>query len=264
MKRYTGTCYIGVVGGDNTPTRALTSIMSIKRRDGDSVPKFIMATKGFSARQMHVDAFMESGHDFMLFLDHDMIFEPDTLERLRSHERPYISGLYLRRQTAPLGLIWYKPFSGEWPFENWIDDPQRGKLHEIGASGWGCMLVHRDVITDTREILKGEPDIIEDDMDVWPYDLNAVMSGSEKIRPLRVDKKVIVGSDVRYPFYAKAAGYTLYGDPDVRPSHVTEYALRCDDYAAMTGEPLEHLRTITNEEIAKRRNEIRRLKAALV
>lgn len=217
---YTGTCYIGVVGPDTIPTQAILTIMNIKREEGDAPPRFVMGTKGYETRQKHINAFMESDHDFILLLDHDMIFEPDTLSRLRSHKRPYVSGLYMRRRFAPMASVWYEPFSGEWPMMPFLEDPERGRLHEIGASGWGCVLIHREVIENTRPLLGGEWDVLEDDMNAWPT------TG----KPLRPSFNP-VGSDIRFPFFALHAGYQMYGDPDVRPAHLLSYPLSPNDYS---------------------------------
>ena len=231
--KYTGSVYIGVAGSDNVPVLSSVSIFNIQRREGDEL-KVYAGTKGYVTRQLHINYFMESEHDFILLLDHDMIFEPDTLERLRSHEKPFVSGYYLRRQHSPMYSVWYEPFDGNWPHKNFLDEPAVDRLYPIGASGWGCILIHRDVIEATREITKGELDVIEDDMDVWPYDLGAVLRGEERIRPLRVVKDEIVGSDIRFPFYAKEAGYQLLGDASVRPQHVILYPLRVEDYGAQS------------------------------
>jgi hypothetical protein len=68
--------------------------------------------------------------------------------------------------------IWFKPYVGKFPYEIWIGHPERNKLHKIGASGWGCVLVHREEILAVRALMKGEAEIAEDDMDLWPYDLS--------------------------------------------------------------------------------------------
>lgn len=232
---YNGTCYIGVVGPDTIPAAAILSIMNITRRPGDAPPELRMATKGYEARQMHIQRFLETGHDWILMLDHDMLFEPDTLERLRSHGLPYVSGLYMRRRHNPILPVWFQPYDGTFPFRRFTAVPERGRLHPIGASGWGCILIHREVIEKTRPILKGEWEVIEDDMDVWPYDLDAVLAGREQIRPL-TRRSQPVGSDVRYPFYALQAGYQLMGDPDVRPAHILDYPLSPDDYEGIPAE----------------------------
>lgn len=220
------TVYIGVAGGaEMIHFSAYASIMNMARRDGDGFPTFIQGTKGYEVRQQHFNRFIASQHDWMLLLDGDMVFEPDTLERLRSHERPYVSGLYCYRTLSPIRLMWFKPWDGQWPYKPWIDPPERGRLHKIGASGWGCMLIHRDVVNGTRgTILKDELDVIEDAMYAWPR------YPDEPERILRGTRQSIIGSDIRYPFYALAAGFQLYGDPDVRPRHLLTYGLSPDDY----------------------------------
>ena len=217
---YDGTVYIGVVGPDMIPVQAVISIMNIQRRPGDAAPRFQMATKGYEARQIHINQFLDSEHDWILLLDHDMIFPGDTLERLRSHGRPYVSGLYMRRRHSPMLPVWYEPYMGEWSMMPFTADPERGRLHELGASGWGCILIHRTVIEETRFFLGGEWEVIEDDMDVDPV-TGEVLLGTKKP----------VGSDLRYPMFARRAGFVLYGDPDVRASHILSYPLSPDDYS---------------------------------
>jgi hypothetical protein len=191
-------------------------------------------------------------------MDHDQIFPADALERLRAHNLPYVSGYYLRRRFNPILPVWYEyGETNTFPMRPWTSEPERGQLHRLGASGWGCLLVHRQVIEAVKPLLKGEPEIIEDDMDLWPMDLERVMNaicqieGSstwstvkhyarilrQEIRPLRA-KKDIVGSDLRFPFFAREAGFTLYGDPDVRCGHVTHYPLCPDDFSRAVTEDL--------------------------
>lgn len=259
-KEYEGTVYTGVVGPESDYSVCWRSIIDMERRQGDEVPKFIVGTKGYELRQMHINNFMESNHSFLLMLDHDMVFPRDTLERLRSHKLPYVSGLYMRRQFQPMAPIWFHDNPrGHWPQSPYCELPESGILHKIGASGWGCILVHREVIQSVRPLLKGEPEVIEDDMDIWPYDLQKVMEALQalrelvnepmtkakqpalndwltqlegEIKPLRGTKDAI-GSDIRFPFFAKQAGYQLWGDPDVKPGHIVYYPLTVNDYANM-------------------------------
>lgn len=280
MKQYSGSVYVGVVGPTNEPGAARDSIAGIALRQGDIGPIFARATKGYEARQMHINKFIDSRAEFILFLDHDMIFPADTLERLRRHELPYVSGLYMRRQINPVVPIWFEPFNGKWPLAPWSGAIERGKLHKIGASGWGCVLVHRDVIMAVRALLKGEYEILEDDMDVYPYDLSRMLSTirslrtlaterpaastfwpalehhvsvlEQEFRPLRCDNEP-VGSDIRFPFFALKAGYQFYGDPEVRCGHIVDYALGMSDYEAFPAEVMETLKRNMASRISKDR-----------
>lgn len=264
-----GTVYIGTVGSELEHGQCHDSMMQMVKRPGD-VMQSIRATKGYEARQQHFDNFIESRADFIFLMDADMIFPENTLERLRSHGLPYVSGLYMRRMYAPIAPIWFRSApKGVMPLKWWTGQIEPNKLYPIGASGWGCVLIHRDVVLAVRDLLKGERDVIEDDMDVYPYDLARIVKAikilrksaddfdessqiavelavtvlEQEIRPLRVIKSN-VGSDVRYPFYAKLAGYQLIGDSGALCGHMLNYPLKPSDYqgfateydTAMTGD----------------------------
>jgi hypothetical protein len=51
----------------------------------------------------------------------------------------------------------------------------------------------------------------------------------QEIRPLRALKDHI-GSDLRFPFFAREAGFRLMGDPDVQCAHIVNYPLDPSDY----------------------------------
>ena len=285
-KEYGGTVYLGTVGSDTEVGAARDSIEKVQRRAGDSLITYVRATKGYEARQLHFNNFIEGKHDFLFLMDADQIFPADALERLRSHKLPYISGYYLRRRHAPILPVWYEYGPrGKWPMQPMTRDPERGKLTKLGASGWGCILVHREVVLAVEKLLKGEPFVIEDDMDLWPYDLPRVMAAvkalellrdtrpdeanlypamaehirvlREEIRPLRVVKDS-VGSDLRFPFFAREAGYTLWGDPEVRCSHVLNYPLHPDDYSATADEYRAQMTDTTIKEMAGEASRIRK------
>lgn len=257
-RRYEGTIYPCAVGSDTEAGVCRDSLAAIRFERGDAPLAISRATKGYEARQKHINEFLKSKHDFILMLDADMVFPVETAERLRGHGLPYVSGLYMRRNLQPLAPVWYRPFSGRFPMLPWVGPIQRGVLHPIGASGWGCMLIHRDVIMAVRGRLKGEWEVLEDDLDIYPYDLRAIMGAMRgiqnivetrpsldlllpaltdhyktlrrEIKPLRGDKADVVGSDIRFPFFALQAGYQLMGDPDLRPGHVIHYPLGAGDY----------------------------------
>lgn len=286
-QEYTGSCYVGCVGGELENGECRDSIDNIRLRNGDGLPVFIRATKGYEARQAHFDRWLNgTAHAFMLLLDHDMLFAPDTLERLRAHSLPYVSGFYLRRRFAPIAPIWFKLGKpGVLPMEIFTDVPESGKLVPIGASGWGCLLIHRDVAQAVQQRLKGEPLVIEDDMDVWPYDLPAILNAVMGLRALIAEKvsagtlrpalrehvetlereirilrgaRDCIGSDIRFPFFARLAGYTLMGDPDVKPAHMLNYPLSASDHAGQGEDNLKNAAAIMHNEYVE---EARRIKA---
>lgn len=275
-QKYTGSVYIAVVGSENENGECRDSIEGMIRRKKDTPPHYIRATKGYEARQTHLNNWYENTkHPFILFLDHDMVFPPFTLERLRSYRLPYISGLYMRRRYAPMAPVWFEYGEiGKMPMVPYTGVPHPGMLYKIGASGWGCILMHRDVVTAMKGILKGEPEILEDDMDVMPYDLKRVMAAvkniakdpaksqsvlQEELRPLR-GLKDTVGSDIRFPFYARLAGFDLYGDSGVMCEHMLNYPLTPADYI---GQSAGNVRDVTNAVRNEAAKETARIQKAL-
>lgn len=269
-KEYIGSCFVVVVGSENENGECRDSIESISLRPGDTRPVFVRGTKGYETRNIAFEKWLDkTAHPFMLLLDHDMVFPPDTLERLRAHRRPYVSGYYLRRRFAPMAPVWFEAFNG-WPVKPYTGDPERGKLHELGASGWGCILIHREVALAVKALLHGEALVLEDDMDVWPYSLSKILEALRGLRTLTTEKstelkerwrvfnesletleaqikplrghKAPVGSDVRFPFFALEAGYQLLGDPDVRVAHMLNYPLSPDDWSGQPAEAVQDQR----------------------
>lgn len=283
-KEYKGSVYIAVVGSETENGQCRDSIEAIKRRKGDSPPIFARATKGYEARQMHLNNWYDkTDHAFIFYLDHDMIFEPNALEQLRSHCLPYVSGFYMRRTFNPVSPVWFENGeAGKMPMKPFTAVPEKNRLYPIGASGWGCILIHRDVVTRTRKLLKGEPEIIEDDMDIAPYDLPLILQALKElddltrmggdamairenteillseIRPLRCVKDS-VGSDIRFPFYAKLAGFQLWGDSGVNCGHLVNYPVKMDDY---NNQPAHTVRSLSVAMHDSHTKEIARLQKA--
>ena len=253
-----GKVYIGVVGAEIEVSACRDSMERLTRRPGD-LYSFVRGTKGYETRQSHINRFMANPEmSFIFLMDGDMILPTDALERLREHGKPFVSGFYMRRRFDPIAPVWFEP-GDTLPFKPWSARVEANKLYEIGASGWGCILVHRMVIEAVRKILHGEPDIIEDDMDVWPYDLKEVMAGREKLRPLRAVKDVIMGSDIRFAFFARQVGFPLYGDSGVSCGHVLNYPVTMEDYNQV---PDDYIKKLADKYQADYDEESQKLEAA--
>lgn len=290
QKEYIGSCYIGVVGSENEIGECRDSIESITRRKRDTRPQYVRATKGYEARQMHLNNWYDgTKHPFLLLLDHDMKFPAFTLERLRSFRLPYISGFYMRRRYNPMAPVWfeYTP-QPQMPMIPYTGVPVANTLYKIGASGWGCILLHRDVVTAMRKILKGEPEIIEDDMDLYPYDLKKTFKAMQvldryfnnpatvnlaeaqkhyrtirtEIRPLR-GLKDSVGSDIRFPFYARLAGFDMHGDSGVVCEHMLNYPLSAHDYIGQSAANVRDVTIVVRQDAQRETEKIQKALAEL-
>lgn len=286
-ENYKGSCYIGVVGSENENGECRDSIEAIERGAKDEGPHYIRATKGYEARQLHLNNWYEqTKHPYILLLDSDMRFPAHTLKRLRSFGRPYVSGLYMRRRFAPIAPVWFE-YNAEprMPMIPFTQVPSPNTIYRIGASGWGCILLHRDVVTAVKPLLKGEPEILEDDMDIHPYDLpkvirslkvfqqilegyqpkpdvfkRALVNIVNEIRPLR-GMKDPVGSDIRFPYFARLAGFDLYGDTGVQCDHMLNYPLAASDYAGQPAANVRDLAISMHQQVAEEYERIQKATA---
>jgi hypothetical protein len=84
----------------------------------------------------------------------------------------------------------------------------------------------------------------------------------EQIRPLRVDKSII-GSDIRFPFFARAAGYKLHGDPDAVCGHNILYPMSPKDYEMGGGGYHEEQYKVIRKAVLDERRELMRQRKAL-
>lgn len=80
------------------------------------------------------------GYDYLFAVDHDVTFGPGTLERLLSHDKPVISGIY--RQRLPEQAIEIFDYDGR---RMKYEEISGVNLVEIGGCGFGCTLVKKEV-----------------------------------------------------------------------------------------------------------------------
>ncbi|WP_395753328.1 glycosyltransferase family 2 protein [Prosthecobacter sp.] len=88
------------------------------------------------ARNSLAADFLASDATHLLFLDTDLIFTPEHIKRLLSHDEPIVAGLYPKKQPE---LAWVcNVLPGEAP-------DARG-LQRVKYIGTGCLLIRRDVL----------------------------------------------------------------------------------------------------------------------
>ena len=116
--------------------------------------KLLKASLVYDARNQLVKYAREKGgYDFVLWLDSDMTFEPDLLDRLLEdiEGRQAVGGLCFGRRP-PFKPCIFKRLEVEQNgamlmprAENWYDYP-RDSLFEVEACGFACLLMRVDVL----------------------------------------------------------------------------------------------------------------------
>lgn len=89
--------------------------------------------------------------DYVMWFDSDMIFEPDTLQRLMKHmeTKDIVSGLYCRRAGSYEPVLFSKlnvDEKGDADWDGYNDYPS--EIFEVEGIGFGCVLMKVDVLLD--------------------------------------------------------------------------------------------------------------------
>jgi len=90
-------------------------------------------------RQLLANRALESKADYILWLDSDMHFPKDTVDRLLAHDKDIVAATYSTR-VKPLRSV---AFINQYDLDARLD--AKTGLHKVWAVGMGCMLVSRKV-----------------------------------------------------------------------------------------------------------------------
>lgn len=81
----------------------------------------------------------------LLFLDDDLLFHPDLLLKLLSHDRPIVSGLYYTKNSVPQPLVLHEDYGGT--AKSWTP----GDLVPCAAHGMGLCLIDAGLLRRVRD-----------------------------------------------------------------------------------------------------------------
>ena len=96
-----------------------------------------------NARNIACQKVLESGMEWLAFLDSDVRPQPDAFLRLLAHNKPIVSGVYHRR-SPPHGVpVAQKRYGGGRTWLKYL--PSQG-LMEVDVCGAGLMVIHRSVL----------------------------------------------------------------------------------------------------------------------
>ena len=198
---------------DMVSARFAQSLTTLKKVD-DCIVSFIIGSLIYDSRNRLAEYAVRINADYILWLDSDMTFPPDVLERmmkvLDEHEEiDVLSGLYFRR-AAPFTPVAFDVLEtdekGELKFEN-MDDVPDG-LREVAGCGFGCVLMKTDCLFD--------------------------IAGQEG--PVWFSPLANVGEDCAFCMRARKYGYKIYIDPSIEFGHMGYAAVTRGFYEATKGD----------------------------
>lgn len=198
---------------DMVSARFAQSLATLKKV-GKCTVSFLMGSLIYDSRNKLAGMAVEMEADYILWLDSDMVFRPDTLERMMKilDEHPEVdilSGLYFRRGHPFTPVLFSKLEIGEdglLDFADYNDVPD--ELFEIAGCGFGCVLMRTDCLLDIASQENGG---------VW-------------FTPL-----ANAGEDCAFCIRARKYGYNIYCDPSIDLGHMAYTPVTKAFYKALGG-----------------------------
>lgn len=193
--------------------RALQALgYAVRRSDASAA---IDRTRSELATQALAD-----GYEELLWIDSDISFEPEAVDRLRSHGLPLVGGLFARRGVAHFGCS-FLPGTGE------LTLGQGGAPVEVRYVGTAFLLTHRRVYEDVAKkfalpvcntAFPGAPPAV-------PYFLPMVIQDAEK-------GHWYLSEAWSFCERARQTGYKVLVDTAIRLFHYGRYGYGWEDVGA--------------------------------
>lgn len=199
---------------DMVSARFAQSLTTLKKV-GQCTVCFFIGSLVYDSRNRLTAMAVENECDYIMWFDSDMVFEPDTLERmikvLDEHpEVDILSGLYFRRGHPFTPVLFSKlevNEKNELEFNGYDDVPDG--LFEVAGCGFGCVLMRTECLMD----------------------IAAKEGGGVWFSPL-----VNAGEDCAFCIRARREGYRIFCDPSVQLGHMGYAPITRAFYEATKGE----------------------------
>lgn len=206
--------------------------MPVKGRPEPETDALIMELKdrGYSARILSECVFLDKsrsymatksimeGYDELMWIDADMVFDPDYVDILRAHDLPIVCGLYPKK--GPRGGI-AALLKGDCKK---IAFGQSGGLLEIHYAGLGFTYTKREVYDKMKD--KFNLPLCEngEDLgDLYPYFYPMIGYENSQYK--------YMGEDYSFFERARQCGYKIYADTTIRLGHIGKYRYSWEDMA---------------------------------
>lgn len=143
--------FIAVPCMDQLPARFAQSLAML-RRPGDTLVGFEIGSLVYNSRNNLAKAAIKSEADWVLWLDSDMTFRPDFLERMvkvcEDNDIEFLSGLYFRRNPPYSTVLFDKLEATEKGCAYTTFESVPDGIFEVGGCGFGGVLMKTDVLLD--------------------------------------------------------------------------------------------------------------------
>lgn len=180
----------------------------------------------------------------LIMMDVDMVYHPQTINKLLSHRLPIVGAMAFRRYP-PFDPIMLKVRKDKLGYEG-IEDWEPGDLIDVDATGAGCLMFDMQLFRDMDRRAKAEIDAFNklrpssEELATMSESTRQYIIGLQQrcVHPHHpgiyfkfykdADTGATIGEDVGFCQDLKAAGYKIFVDTSVPADHLTTM---CVNYA---------------------------------
>ena len=186
---------IAVPAMDTVPTQFCQSLAMLQK-EGECAISFNVGSLVYSSRNELAKRAIEMGADYVFWLDSDMTFEPDVLQKMfktiQENNVDILTGVYFRRVPPFTPVLFEKLDMTENGCE-WAEFkelPETG-LFEVAGCGFGCVLMKTEIF------------------------INVFLKYGTFFNPVEG-----TGEDLSFCWRARECGYKIFCDPELPLGHV--------------------------------------------
>lgn len=183
---------------DLVPAQFASSLATL-RKVGECVVAFQMGSLIYNSRNELAKKAIELECDYIFWLDSDMVFDPDTLEKLMNDREngDIVSGLYFRR-VQPFSPVVFSQLQitdkGGCIWKN--QDTVPGEIFPVEGCGFGCVLMPTSAVADV------------------------MAKFGNAFAPING-----VGEDLSFCWRVRQCGYKIVCDPNIKLGHVGHHVI---------------------------------------
>lgn len=182
------------------------------RKVGQCTVSFLIGSLVYDSRNKLAGLAMQMEADYIMWFDSDMVFQPDTLERMmdvmdKNPDIDILSGLYVRR-GAPFTPVIFSKLEvnehGELEWDDVVNIPD--EPFEVAGCGFGCVLMKTDCL----------------------YEIASKENGGMWFTPIAG-----AGEDCAFCIRARESGYKIWCDPRIELGHMAYAPVTREFYDAV-------------------------------
>jgi hypothetical protein len=163
-------------------------------------------------------AALGEGHDELIWIDSDISFAADDVDRLRGHDLPIVAGIYPKKGVQDFA-VYLEPGTAE------LKVGEGGGLHDVRHVGAGFLCTQRVVYDDIQRTFNLPVCNTRFGLPSVPYFLPMVVRDEEAPG----GGYWYLGEDYAFCERARIAGHRITVDTTIRLGHVGKYTYAWED-----------------------------------